>query len=59
MKEQQNKDIKRLMKRLKISQFDLSSKLGVSETTVFRMLRKELTKEEKDRIIAILIKMED
>lgn len=58
MKEQHNKDIKKLMRKLKISQFDLSLKLGVSEMTVYRMLRRELTKEEKNKIMKIIIEME-
>ena len=58
MKEQHNKDIKKMMRKLKISQFDLSLKLGVSEMTVYRMLRRELTKEEKDKIMKIIIEME-
>ena len=58
MKEHQNKDVKKLMRKLKISQFDLSLKLGVSEMTVYRMLRRELTKEEKDKIMKIIIEME-
>ena len=52
-----NQDIRNLMKSANISQFDLSVKLNVCEMTVFRMLRRELTQEEKENILRIINEM--
>lgn len=53
-----NQDIRKLMKSKNISQYDLSVKMNVCEMTVFRMLRKKLSKEEKKKIIEIINEME-
>lgn len=53
-----NQDIRKLMKSKNISQYDLSVKMSVCEMTVFRMLRKKLSKEEKKKIIEIINEME-
>ncbi len=42
-----NMEIREELKNRKLSFFDLAEKLGVCEQTVFRMLRKELSAEEK------------
>ena len=43
-----NKELKNYMFKHGVSQFDIAKKLDVSETTVFRRLRTELTPDEKE-----------
>ncbi|GEM_PF-1185143 len=42
-----NKELKDYMFKHGVSQFDLAKKFDVSETTVFRRMRTELTPDEK------------
>lgn len=43
-----NKELKDYMFKHGVSQFDLAKKFDVSETTVFRRMRTELTPDEKE-----------
>lgn len=49
-----NKRIRMKLVEHELTQYDLSKLLGVSEMTVYRKLRDELSKEEQDRIIQII-----
>ena len=51
-----NSDIRNLLKTKNIKHWKLADLLGVSETTLVRKLRKELPKEEKEKIINIIEK---
>lgn len=52
-----NEDLKRLMKEKGVTQIDLAIALGVSDTTVYRMLRKPLTDEKKEELIKLINKL--
>lgn len=49
-----NKEIRNAMKEKGITQWQLGELLGVSENTINRKLRKELSDEEKQRILEII-----
>lgn len=51
-----NSDIRNLLKAQKIKHWKLADLLGISETTLVRKLRKELPKEEKEKILNIIEK---
>ena len=51
-----NSDIRNLLKAKNIKHWKLADLLGVSETTLVRKLRKELSKEEKEEIFNIIKK---
>jgi len=53
-----NLDIRRKLKEAKIMQWQLADKLGVSEMTLIRKLRYELTEEEKQKIFTIIKELE-
>lgn len=52
-----NKEIREAMKRKNISQWKLGEMLGVSENTINRKLRKELSPDEKQKILDIIKKV--
>lgn len=55
-----NQDIKLEMFKANLKQFQLSSLLKIHEGTLSKMLnRKELTKEEKERILDIIKKYKE
>lgn len=54
MKNKRNPDLKKIMKDKSITQYDLSLKLGISETSVYRMLNHNLSKEDHKRITEAL-----
>lgn len=49
-----NKRIKLKLLEHEMTQYDLAKLEGVSETTIYRMLRDELPEEEQDRIIELI-----
>lgn len=53
-----NQDLRTLMKSKNISQFDIAEFLNVSEMTVFRMLRRDLTGEERKKIKSAIAEIE-
>lgn len=46
-----NEEIRKALKNANMTQWQLATILGVSENTVYRMLRSELPKEEKERFL--------
>lgn len=44
-----NKELKEYMFKHNVSQYDLSKKMGVSDVTIFRRLRKELDPKTKNQ----------
>jgi len=51
-----NLEIKLAMKKCNLKQWELAEMLEILEFTLSRRMRKELPKEEKDRIIEIIRK---
>ena len=50
-----NKRIKMKLMEHELTQYDLSKLLGVSETSVYRLLRDELPDEEQDQIVKLIV----
>ncbi len=50
-----NLDIKNKLKEMKVTQWKLADKLNIGETTLVRKLRKELDKNEKQKILKIIL----
>lgn len=53
-----NKDIRNLLKEKSLYHWQLADYLGISEPTLTRKLRKELSQEEKEKIIKVINEME-
>ena len=51
-----NKDIKEMIKNAGLHQYQIADLCGISETTLVRWLRYELTPEKKEMIIAAIEK---
>jgi len=49
-----NEDIRKAIKQCGIKYWQLADILNISEATITRMLRHELCKEEKNKILSIL-----
>lgn len=49
-----NQDLKAAMKKAKVRQWQVADKLGVSEQTVIRHLRYELSEEYRQKILSII-----
>ena len=49
-----NEDIKQIAKENNIRLWRVAEKLGVSDSNFSRMLRYKLSKEDKDRILAVI-----
>ncbi|CUO34422.1 MAG: hypothetical protein ACLSXJ_00880 [Clostridium saudiense] len=49
-----NEDIKNIAKENNIRLWRVAEKLGVSDSNFSRMLRYKLSKEDKDRILAVI-----
>jgi Zn-finger protein len=45
-----NQDIKKLMRTYKVFTWECADELGIHENTLYRLLRKELPDETKERI---------
>ena len=52
-----NEDIRRLIKDECIKQWQLAERLGISESTLVRKLRRELSTEEKEIIKKEILKL--
>ena len=52
-----NKEIKEIIRNANLFQWQIAEGLGICETTFCRKLRKELSSEEKQRIIDIIEKL--
>lgn len=52
-----NLDIREKLKKAHIFQYELAEAMGISEMTLLKRLRKELTTEEKQKIFNIIDKM--
>ena len=46
-----NNDIKQLMKKKNVYQYQVAEQLGITEWTLLRWLRTKLDKDKKERII--------
>lgn len=46
-----NIDLRNKMKEKKVFQYEVAEKLGVTEVTLIRWLRKELSDSERNRVI--------
>ena len=53
-----NQEIRKALRKKGLYLWNLADVLGVSEATMTRKLRKELSKEEKVRILKIIEEME-
>ena len=51
MKNKRNADLKAIMRKKSITQYDLGLILGVSETTVYRMLNHKLDEQTRAKIL--------
>lgn len=49
-----NEEIRKAMKSKGLKQWELAELLGVSEQTMYRKLRTELPKEEKQKILEVI-----
>ncbi len=54
-----NQDIRIYLKKRGLCLWQLADKLKISEASMTRKMRKELSKEEKEKIIKIINEMED
>lgn len=50
----QNLDIREKLKNSRIFQYELAEAMGISEMTLLKRLRRELSKEEKEKIFIII-----
>lgn len=46
-----NIEVRNKLKELKVAQWKLAEKLNIGETTLVRRLRKELSNEEKEKLL--------
>ena len=53
-----NVDIRKEIKRNNLYQYQVAAKLGVSECTLIRWLRKELPEEKQAQIMQIIAELE-
>lgn len=49
-----NAEIRELMRKKRVRQYEVGSAMGISESKFSRMLRVELPEAEKEKIIAII-----
>ena len=54
-----NQEIRSYLKNKGFFLWQLADKLGISEASMTRKMRKELSKEEKEKLIKIINEMED
>jgi predicted XRE-type DNA-binding protein len=53
-----NQDVREAIKKAKIRQWQIAEYMGVHENTLSRMLRQELPREKKVKIISIVKELE-
>ena len=49
-----NEDIREAIKQANLKHWELADLLNISETTLVRKLRHEMSKDEKDKILSII-----
>ena len=49
-----NSEIKRAIKESRIMQYEIAAQMGISEYTLCKWFRKELTVEQQERILAAI-----
>jgi hypothetical protein len=49
-----NSEIKRAIKESRIMQYEIAAQMGISEYTLCKWFRKELTAEQQERILAAI-----
>ena len=54
-----NSEIKRTIKESRIMQYEIAVKMGISEYTLCKWFRKELTAEQQERILAAIAALKD
>ena len=52
-----NKDLQELASGKGVKQWQIADEIGVGETTLCRMLRRELTPEMKEKVLAAINKL--
>lgn len=50
----QNLEIRRKLKEKKVFQWQVAKRMNISEMTLVRKLREELTEEEKQKILSVI-----
>lgn len=53
----ENLEIRRKLKEKKVFQWQVAKRMGISEMTLVRKLREELTEEEKQKILSVIDKI--
>lgn len=59
VREQKNISVRNALKRYGLFVYDLERILDLSETSITRMMRRELPQDEQDRIISLIEKEAD
>lgn len=54
-----NLDIRNKLKKSHVFQYELAEAMKISEMTLLKRLRKELTKEEKEKIFSIIDELKE
>ncbi len=54
MKNLKNVEIRKTLKKKGVYQYEVADKMGVSESTLVKRLRKELSADEKQEIIEVI-----
>lgn len=49
-----NSDIRKAIKEARLLQWEIASQMGVSEYTLCKWLRKELTDEQRQRVVSAI-----
>lgn len=53
----ENLEIRRKLKEKKVFQWQVAKSIGISEMTLVRKLREEVTEEEKQKILSVIDKI--
>jgi hypothetical protein len=59
MRSKPNQDIRAMIKKSNVHAYEVADLIGVHENTLFRMLRRQLTDEEKKRIFIAIETLEE
>lgn len=52
-----NDEIKREIRKARLMQYEIAAKIGVSEYTLCRWFRRELTPEQRDKVLAAIAEL--
>lgn len=52
-----NYEIKELMMKKRVRMYEIAEAMNISESTLYRLMRKELSSVEKEKIIEIINKL--